>query len=144
MLRENLKQVFNLPSEAIEWLMMVWNIIQVFDDVADGDPIDRSDLNKAIWDSLVGIYQNPFFVAHAHILTPVLATMVLKWHASDIAERNGKHDARSFVWRAGYYDLVLISVQLVHGPDVAASSAHLVMELYGERFENYMKEFGHA
>lgn len=144
MLREHLTKTFQLPAPAVDWLMMIFNIIQVFDDVADGDPVDRADLNRAIWDSLVGVYQNPFFVSHAHILTPVLATMVLKWHASDTVERKGEHDARSFVWRAGYYDLVLIAVQLVHGPTAAAENAHLVMQLYGEKFDDYMQEFSHA
>ena len=144
MLREHLTKTFQLPAPAVDWLMMIFNIIQVFDDVADGDPIDRQDLNRAIWDSLVGVYQNSFFVANAHILTPVLATMVLKWQASDTAERAGEHDARSFVWRAGYYDLVLMAVQIVHGPVIAAGNAHLVMRLYGENLDDYMKEFGHA
>ena len=36
-LKENLQQVLALPAPAIEWLLMLWNAIQVFDDVADGD-----------------------------------------------------------------------------------------------------------
>ncbi len=35
-LRENLTKVFMLPDSAVEWLMMVYDAIQVFDDVADG------------------------------------------------------------------------------------------------------------
>jgi hypothetical protein len=68
----------------------------------------------------------------------------MKWQASDQAERAGQADAKSFVWRAGYYDLILMAVSLTHGPGFAAKNAHLVMELYGEKFEDYMKEFGNA
>jgi hypothetical protein len=70
--------------------------------------------------------------------------MILKWQASDTAERNQQADAKSFVWRAGYYDLVLMTVSLVHGPVPATQNAHLVMALYGETYEDYMKEFGNA
>jgi hypothetical protein len=62
-LRENLTKVFMLPTPAVEWLLMVFDAIQVFDDVADGDPVAREDLNAAIWNTLVGMHQNAFFIA---------------------------------------------------------------------------------
>ena len=48
-LRENLTKVFMLPQPAVEWLVMVYDAIQVFDDVADGDQVAREDLNAAIF-----------------------------------------------------------------------------------------------
>jgi hypothetical protein len=143
-LRENLTKVFMLPTPAVEWLLMVFDAIQVFDDVADGDAVERKNLNATIWNTLVGINQNQFFIANSHHLVPLLATMILKWQASDTAERQGKADAKSFGWRAGYYDLILMTVSLIHGAGFATQNAHLVMALYGENFEDYMKEFGNA
>lgn len=143
-LKENLQKVLALPAPAIEWLLMLWGAIQVFDDVADGDPVERDDLNAAIWNTLVGMNQNPFWIANAHNLSPVVATMILKWQASDHAERTGRADARSYVWRAGFYDVVMMVVALCHGTKYATDTAHLVMALYGETLEDYMKEFSHA
>jgi len=143
-LRENLTKVFMLPDSAVEWLMMVYDAIQVFDDVADGDAVERKDLNATIWNTLVGMPQNAFFIANNHHLVPLLATNILKWQASDTAERNKQADAKSFMWRAGYYDLVLMAVSLVHGAGFATVNAHHVMALYGEKFEDYLKEFGDA
>ncbi len=143
-LKKNFVEAFALPEPAIDWLLMVWDAIQVFDDVADGQPVERKDLDRVIWVSLVGLAQNPFFRLHSHRLLPVLETQIFKWQGSDRAERSGQADARSFVWRAGYYDLVLMVVNLIHGPEVAAENAQMVMNLYGESLENYMKEFKHA
>ena len=143
-LKENLQRVFALPAPAVEWLLMLWGAIQVFDDVADGDPVEREDLNATIWNTLVGMSQNTFWQANSQTLAPVVASMILKWQASDQAERAGKADARSFVWRAGYYDVVLMAVALCHGTQRATQSAQQVMELYGETLEDYMKEFSHA
>jgi hypothetical protein len=143
-LKENLQRVLLLPAPVVEWLVMVYDAIQVFDDVADGDTVERKDLNATIWNTLVGMHQNQFFITHSHHLVPLLAATILKWQASDQAERAGEADARSFVWRAGYYDLILMAVSLTHGPGFATKNAHLVMELYGETFEDYMKEFGNA
>jgi hypothetical protein len=143
-LRENLQRVLALPAPATEWLLMLWGAIQVFDDVADGDPVEREDLNAAIWNTLVGMNQNSFWTTNSQTLAPVVATMILKWQGSDQAERAGNADARSYVWRAGYYDVVVMVVALCHGTKYATENAHLVMALYGETLEDYMKEFGHA
>ena len=143
-LKENLQRVFALPAPAVEWLLMLWCAIQVFDDVADGDPVEREDLNATIWNTLVGMSQNTFWQANSHTPAPVVASMILKWQASDQAERAGKADARSFVWRAGYYDVVLMVVAVCHGTQRATQAAQQVMELYGETLEDYMKEFSHA
>lgn len=143
-LKENLQKVLALPAPATEWLLMLWGAIQVFDDVADGDPVEREDLNAAIWNTLVGMNQNSFWAANSISLAPVVATMILKWQGSDQAERAGNADARSYVWRAGYYDVVMMVVALCHGTKYATDNAHLVMALYGETLEDYMKEFSHA
>jgi hypothetical protein len=37
-----------------------------------------------------------------------------------------------------------MAVSITHGPGFATKNSHLVMELYGEKFEDYMKEFGNA
>lgn len=143
-LKENFVSVFGLPNAAVEWLLMLWDAIQVFDDVADGDEVRRDDLDVVIWNTLVGMSQNPFWQANANSLMPVVATMVLKWQASDEAERDGKADAKSYMWRAGYYDVVLMVVTLCHPAKRAKELSRYVMELYGEKFEDYMKEFDHA
>ena len=130
-----------LPLAAVEWLLGVWNAIQVLDDAADGDAIDREDLHRAIYDLFVDLPSNPFFAHNAVALLPALSLMVLKWKASDDAERAECADARSFVWRAGYYDLVLAAVAVAHGRDEALAVARGVLSLYGETLDEYLKEF---
>jgi hypothetical protein len=48
------------------------------------------------------------------------------------------------MWRAAYYDLILEVVRLVHGFDEAANAAEYVAKLYGETYEDYVKEFNNA
>jgi hypothetical protein len=143
-LKENLQGFFALPASAVDWLMMLYEAIQVFDDVADGDPVDRDDLNSTIWNTLVGMGQNSFWQVNQQTLAPIVASMILKWQGSDEAERAGKADARSFVWRAGYYDVVLMVVALCHGTKAATAHAQQVMRLYGEKLEDYLMEFNDA
>jgi hypothetical protein len=143
--RENLTVIFRdmleLPPAAVAWLLDLWHVSQVFDDIADGDPVDREALDAAIYASLVDLPSNPFYLANASQLAPVLALNVLKWKGSDTAEREGRADEKSFVWRAAYYDTIMLAVLICHGPKAAIQAADKVMSLYGESFADYRKEF---
>jgi hypothetical protein len=119
-------------------------MIQAFDDYADHDEVSRERLDQLIWLAMVKMPGNPFFLANASTLTPALAIATLKWQASDSAEREGAADARSFVWRAGYYDLVLLAHLICHGADAARQDARAIMEMYGESLDDYLQEFSHA
>lgn len=138
-LEKHLRAVL-LPA-AVEWLLMLWDVTQVFDDYADGDPVARDDLYKAIWDTLVGMPSNAFYAANQHVLSPMLALMVLKWRAANTAEATGKASEQSYMWRAEYYGIVLMCVQLQHGPKAAAEAADKVLGLYGETYASYSAEF---
>lgn len=143
-IKQSLTQAFNLPSAAVDWLLMLWQVTQVFDDYADGDPVTRDDLNNAIWCSLVAMPQNEFFDKHRFTLSPLIAASILKWQASDKAEREGRADEKTFVWRAGFYDIVLMCVCICHGAKVATEHGDKVMALYGESCADYLKEANHA
>lgn len=143
-LSKNLRESFHIEGDAHDWLMMLWNAIQVFDDMADGDFPERESLMDAIADTLCNMPANPFFEANKGALLPLMAIAILKWKASDDAERKGEHNETSYVWRAGFYDIVLAVVQIVHGQHVAMDAAEYVMRLYGEKYADYKQEFNNA
>ncbi len=133
-----------LPVVATDWLLDLWGVMQFMDDVADGDDIMRDTFDSALYKMLVKMPTNHFFASNASLLAPVMATAILKWQASDALERGGKADAKTYMWRAGYYDVVMLTVQLCHGHDRAIALAPDVLALYGEKLEVYKKEFSNA
>lgn len=139
-LQSNFERI-GLSPEASGWLLRIWRAIQVFDDVADGDPVSRADLLPVIHDCLIGLHTAPFFLRNAHRLLPVLETAFFKWRAANNAEDMGEHDARSFMWRAGFYDVVLMATVIEQGNDANPYSA---LSLYGESFDEYLKEMARA
>lgn len=143
-LRRNFEETFGLPEDASDWLIGLWQVIQFFDDVADDDYCNRDDLDDALWNALVGLPASPFFQNNFSVLLPLMSVALLKWKASDTVERDGDACATSFVWRAGYYDIVLAVVQIVHGTQAAMEIGHTVLKLYGESLEDYMKEMTNA
>jgi len=140
----NFRDVLKLPEAAIEWLLALYTAIQVFDDAADGDVVNRQELDNTIWFVFIGQFQNQFFVEKQSFLLPLISQAILKWQASDRMEREGKANAKSYMWRAGYFDIVLSVVQICHGAAVAHEVAHLIPEIYDETLEDYLKEFDHA
>lgn len=140
-LESALRNTLALSDDAVAWLMDVFRSIQTLDDYADGDPVERAQLDKLIWSLLAGCWMNPFFQRFQGQLLPVMACAILQWQAADKVEREGRADARSFVWRAGFYQLALMAVLCQHGPEVAMKNGDLALGIYGEKFEHYMKEF---
>ena len=143
-LQKNLREGLYLPPDAVQWLLDVFHAFQVLDDFADNDPVERNDLNTLIWNVLVAMPQNPFYATNSFRQLPIMAVTILKWQASDTVERAGKADAKSYNWRAGYYDIVLAVVEICHGAVFATQNAHIVLALYGEPYEEYVKEFKNA
>ena len=135
-LLENLK----LPKDAIDWLVMLYDSIQVFDDYADGDKVSRKDLNVLIWNTLISMPMNSFFIRNSNVLCSAMAIAILKWQASDTVERQGFPSAMSFAWRAGYYDIILLVYAIHFGHVEATKNAHHIMALYGEQFDKYIQE----
>jgi hypothetical protein len=127
-----------IPDVAKLWLKDVYSVIQGLDDLADGDRApDRAHAEDLAYAIFVRMPLNEFFQKNASVLVPVLAVQVTKWCQANNVEEAGQADERSFMWRAGYYDLVS-AVCLACGMMEAAKMALL---LYGETYENYREEF---
>jgi len=150
MIRDTLHTVFatrlSLPDDACEYLLAVWDLSQGMDDWVDCTEAPLEDKYRVVWTATCGLPGSPFRMRHAPYLDPLMLNVVMKWRAAENVERQKIESLYplSFVWRAGYYDLVLQVVMLVHGAEAAASVAHEVLGIYGEKLEDYMKEFSHV
>jgi hypothetical protein len=143
-LRSNFRDNLCLSDDACDWLMMLWQAIQAIDDIVDGEEIDHDSAIALGWNVLVAMPGNPFFQKHSSVLLPAMGLQFAKWKASDDAERDGRASATAFVWRASYYDMVLMAVQCEHGGPIGVEIGQHVMEMYGENYDTYISEMKHA
>ncbi len=123
-----------LPAPAKGWLLDLWTVIQVLDDAADGEK--SADAGRAAMAIFWDMPLNPFYREFSTALHPVLKLQVLKWCAANEVEARGGADERSYMWRAGYYDVVLMVCALCGCGQGAAA-----LSLYGETFTEYMEGF---
>lgn len=140
-IRDHLSQM-GFPADAVDWICDLWRVIQAFDDLADGEKPSLAEVYAAGYAALVKMPGNPFFVARGNLLLPLLAVQFLKWQAANEVEAAGIADERSFVWRAGFYDVVLAIAIMCFGPEKAATLP--ILQMYGETFADYRKEFPNA
>ena len=63
--KEFYSEVLDLPQDASDWLISLWDTTQFLDDVADGDKVERKQLDSAINQLLVGMPSNQFFAQNA-------------------------------------------------------------------------------
>ncbi|MGH1370058.1 MAG: hypothetical protein ACRBCL_15710 [Maritimibacter sp.] len=85
---------------------------------------------------------NSSYIKHQPWLLPALTMMILEWQASDLAERTQRASPQSYMWRAGFYDVVMLVSGHIHGPQ--SEYALAALSLYGETVDEYLKEFGLA
>ena len=133
-----------LPVDAQLWLTDFWDVIQGLDDWRDNDTVDPTEKEKVIYQVMVAMPMNSFFQRNASHLLPIMSNLVLKWIAANRLEDNKEELSKAYMWRAAYYDLVLEVVRLVHGYVDAANVSDYLAKMYGETFEDYVKEFQNA
>lgn len=133
-------QKWGLPPEASVFLLKVWDAIQFLDDVKDGHAHENPD--AGIYTLIFALPFDPFLAHHRSILEGAFVTAYHKWQAANRieAEQDRSQLDKAYIWRAGYYDLVLLVVSLCMPREETEVIAPEVMKLYGESREDYVKE----
>jgi hypothetical protein len=134
----------SLPLSAQQWLLDFWDVLQGLDDWRDNDSVNSNEKEKVIYQVMVAMPSNLFFQQYANHLLPIMSNLVLKWIGANKLEDNKEELSKAYMWRAAYYDLILEVVYLVHGYKNAALASDYVAKMYGETFEDYVKEFKNA
>jgi hypothetical protein len=142
---ESLRQAFTqwgLPVDATVFLLKIWDAIQFLDDVKDGHPV--SNVDAGIYTLIVGIPSDDFLARNRPLLSGALVTAYHKWQAANVLEAQRRELDKCYMWRAGYYDLVMLVVSLCLPREETEVIAPKVLALYGESREDYLQEMGSA
>ena len=129
---------FVKDNNAQKLLRDIWDVIQAWDDLEDGDA--NPNFSKAMRQANLDIPQNPLYAPFATAFQ--IQQMYLKWCAANAFERAKlrEHMPKSYMLRAEYYQLIVNMVCLLEGLEKAALKAADIWLCYGEAFEDYEKE----
>lgn len=126
-----------VSGSALDFLVLLWSITQFFDDVHDGDPVQ--DFNFVLYSTLLSLPANSFYAEHRPALAPAIHVAIEKWHMANEREKAKEGDARSFMWRAAYWDVAAVVCSLTGNPNI-----RYIVSAYNESFDEYLKEVNHA
>ena len=89
----NLLRWFNGNASAVELLLTLSEISEVWDDLVDGDkPVAPHDLERCFWAALVKLPLNQFFNENKAALMPLIVSSINSWLDSNRLAKGDKTD----------------------------------------------------
>jgi hypothetical protein len=129
---------------AAEFCRLLYEAIQVWDDVVDGDEPGATINDPMSW-LLFRMEWQPFYARNAMILKPVLLSSYLGWRDATALERDpSRTDAdleKAFMLRAGVYDVFAVCAWLIGGEGWSREVGPEIRRAYAERLDDYKAEF---
>ena len=130
-----------LPPAAIAYLVDVYKIIQIWDDLIDKDCDIKGNVVDTMMLRLMNLPTNPFYLANLSTLQPIMNNCFLQWVASREFEEKKEHLDMAYMLRAGFYGLIGHVYAIVFGVENASAYMADVYRLYGETLEDLEKEY---
>lgn len=106
----------NNPA-AVAFILSFFDMCEVFDDLIDKDkPVTDEDIVRTLFNALVDIPMNPFFIQHRMELVPVIITGINAWLDANRLEKGSDNDkVFAYVLRDWYAELVSFIIFLTRG-----------------------------
>ena len=138
--REILGRWFAGNDAAVEFVELAWDAAQIWDDLVDEGGSEQADAMVA-WMAF-GKEMNPYFMAHAQVLRPVMLSVYLQWQAANALESAPNEDriSKSFVLRAGIFGLIHVVAFLCGGHTHAKGIAVEIYDTYAETAADILQE----
>lgn len=102
-------------THAVDFILQLGEVAEVWDDLIDGDPVPPDRLHGAFVTALFELTGNPFFCQHSLYLRPLMMAGMNAW--LDSVELEKREDSWSRIWayslRDYYMELVPACAMLV-------------------------------
>ena len=128
-------------KDAIEFVLELYRISQVLDDLYDQDTgaVDQALVHQFAWKALCGLPCLPFYQRHFQQVMPLMRAALLDWMDSCTLERAGQHGQQmAWVLRDKIGEILIHVSGIVHGDDYMRSiSLDVRKHIYDESFAAY-------
>ena len=128
---------------AVAFLLDVFNIGEIWDDLIDGDkPVSHHDISVAFTTALIRLPANPFYQAYQKKLSGCMTSGIHAWLDANEYERGDDNDkAYAYVLRVWYMELITLVCELLHGFDYTRSISMDVRRFFThETLEEYKEK----
>jgi hypothetical protein len=99
--------------EALEFLTLVLNAIEVWDDIVDKDNrISVDDIHNVFTQLLVKLPANEFYQRNYAALAGMVIVCTSAWHTSNVIDETAEGKAHGYTLRKEFINLVVLCVAL--------------------------------
>lgn len=112
----NLGEVCKGNIEAYAFLYDVWQVIEVWDDLHDGDKmVSAREVDEGFSRLFINLPANPFYTKNFTFLQPLVIMMIFNWKVSNELDADGTK-SQAYVLRNMYFQLCMGVAFIVGGP----------------------------
>ena len=131
-------------QDAVRMMQVIGKWSHIYDDLIDKDKeVTEDQINWVMWELLVGLQLNPFYTANSIILTPIVMSGILNWHAANQIEKIGDLEELriSHSIRYSICDVGMVSMILAGGLEHAKKYARVARLLFQcDTWDHYKSE----
>lgn len=132
---EDLMELFPDHPYAADLLMLIWDVIQAWDDAYDGDPADHHDgYTKAV----IKLPCHPLY--NTCSVSFLLSQCYYDWMTANRLEESMEDLHKAYMLRAGYFRIIISVMHILMGPDVTLDQAPVIWRMYIEDWHEYIQE----
>lgn len=140
---EALATILKGHPAAIAFMETMVSVLHFWDDLIDKDKsLTDADVNAAMWNALVVLPQNTFYLQNFDALHPILVNAIANWQAATQFERETDDQRKlqiAFIARSDYCNLLIQSAYLIGGRDWMLKMTPAIRDVWTEEdFSKYL------
>lgn len=143
-LRNSLLHSWVDDVHAVNFLLTIGEVAEVWDDLIDGDcEVSDDKINRTFTTLLTQLPFNPFFDKYKFQLAPLMVTGINAWQDSnELAKGDETAKAMAYVLRDWYIELVMFVVYLLRGYDAMRKVSMEARKFFSqhESLQDYMEK----
>lgn len=139
---DNLYEWMKNDEAAVQFILHLNYIVELWDDLIDGDQERTADdVNKAFRFALVDLIRNPFYQVHFNQLNPLIMAGILAWHDSNELAKGDEHDRHmAYMLKQNLSRVYNHCAYLIGGEEWARKIGPDLCRAFEEKLDDYMKE----
>lgn len=129
-------------KEAIDMVLMVHDIVELWDDLIDKDKVPTSDdINRVFRTVLIELPRNGFYQDNFAQLNTLIESAIFDWHTANAFEAKKEHLETAFGLRCTIQSVTVIAARIIGGNEWAQKVSNEIRSA-GETWAEYAYGFG--
>lgn len=131
-------------QSAINLSIMLLEVVHVWDDFIDGDPVAPENIDRVFRYLIYDIPVNPVYKLIPSLPDHML-NVYLRWRDATAMEKEKTPDLeKTYMLRAGIYDIFILIAHHLYGEEWSRDVGVKVRKMYGETLSSLKEEFKNA